>query len=87
MYKDFKLSNLYAAAFLLANGLELTGIEKISPKKANFTFKSATRVATLLNEYNYSLPNSTECLLDARTFVTAIKSLKERLYTVIQAQP
>lgn len=87
MNKNVKINNLYGAAFLITKGVELTDVEKINDRKVNFIFKSATRVAEMMQLYNYAPINSTESLVDARSLITAIKTLKERLYSVIQVKP
>lgn len=76
----WRTDSLYLSAFLLTKGLTLATIEKLSTKKSLFVFVDSPDRESLLNQFNFSPKDSKECLIDAREFVSAIKSLKEKLY-------
>lgn len=76
----FRTSNLYAAAFLFAKGLSLVNIDKTSPRKAQFVFEDSPERELLIQQYNFAPRDSKDCLVDARQFIFALKTLKERLY-------
>ena len=79
-YATWRTDSLYLSAFLLAKGLSLVTIEKLSSKKSLFVFVDSPNRELLLNSFNFSPEGSSDCLVDAREFVSAIKSLKEKLY-------
>lgn len=79
-YATWRTDSLYLSAFLLAKGLSLVTIEKLSSKKSLFVFVDSPNRELLLNNFNFSPEGSSDCLVDAREFVSAIKSLKEKLY-------
>ena len=76
----FRTSSFYAAAFLFAKGLELVNVDKSEPKRAVFVFRDQPDRELWLNSYNFSVPGSKDAAIDARSYVTAIKALKEKLY-------
>ena len=76
----WRTDSLYLSAFLLAKGLSLLTIEKLSTRKSLFVFVDSPSRESLLNQFNFSPEGSADCLVDAREFVSAIKSLKEKLY-------
>jgi len=76
----FRLSGFYIAAFLLSKGFELVNIEHIDQKRSQFVFLDSTEREVLLNSFSFAKENSPEVLVDARKFVIAIKTLKEKLY-------
>ena len=78
--KYWRSDSLYVSAYFVAKGLVLAKIEKVSNKKSLFVFFDSPDRESWLNQYNFSPDNSPECLVDARGFVLAIKSLKEKLY-------
>lgn len=79
-YATWRTDSLYLSAFLLAKGLSLVTIEKLSGRKSLFVFVDSPNRELLLNHFNFSPEGSPDCLVDAREFVSAIKSLKEKLY-------
>ena len=84
VYKDsryFSLSNFYATAFLVAKDQTLVNIDKLAdPKRAQFILLNTPELEPLLHNYNFAQEDSPEVLVDARKFVTAIKTLKDKLY-------
>ena len=78
--KYFKTSSFYLSAFLFTNGLELVNIDKINPKQAVFVFLDTPERESLLHSFNFSKENSSEVMVDARKFISAIKQLKDKLY-------
>lgn len=82
-YEDdryFRLTSFYAAAFLFAKGLELVNIDRTNPNRCQFVFIDTPERESLLQTFNFSKENSPEAMIDARKFVTAIKTLKQALY-------
>lgn len=83
-YQDnryFRTSSFYAAAFLFAKGQTLVNIDKLAdPKRAQFVFLDSPERELLLHSYNFSQEDSPETLIDFRKAVTAIKTLKDKLY-------
>lgn len=78
----FRLTNFYASAFLFCKGLELVNIEreKTNSNRVNFVFKDTPQRELLLKAFTFAKENSSEVMVDARTFVMAIKMLKDKLY-------
>lgn len=77
----FRISGFYAAAFLFAKGLELVNVDKITdPKRAQFVFHDPPERELMLEGYNFGKEDSPETMVDARKFVMAIKTLKDKLY-------
>lgn len=80
-YRYFQTSNFYAAAFLFAKNQTLVNIDKLAdPKRAQFVFLNTPELETLLHNYNFAQEGSPETLIDFRKAVTAIKTLKDKLY-------
>jgi Domain of unknown function (DUF5659) len=79
-YATWRTDSLYLSAFLLVKGLSLLTIEKLSSKKSLFVFADSSNRESLLNTFNFSPEGTSDCLVDARQFISAIKSLKEKLY-------
>lgn len=79
-YATWRTDSLYLSAFLITKDLSLVTIEKLSSRKSLFVFVDSPNRESLLNQFNFSPEGSTDCLVDAREFVSAIKSLKEKLY-------
>ncbi|OGM59910.1 hypothetical protein A2892_02930 [Candidatus Woesebacteria bacterium RIFCSPLOWO2_01_FULL_39_10b] len=80
IYATWRTDSLYLSAFLLARGLTLSTIEKLSNKKSLFVFVDSPNRQLWLDQYNFSTEDSSTCLIDPRKLVSAIKSLKEKLY-------
>ncbi len=76
----FRLASFYGAVFLFAKGLELVNIDRTNPSRSQFVFIDTPERESLLQTFNFSKENSPESLIDARKFVTAIKTLKQALY-------
>ncbi|MBI3887988.1 hypothetical protein HY310_02875 [Candidatus Microgenomates bacterium] len=76
----WRTDSLYLSAFLLVKGLSLSTIERLSNKKSLFVFVDSPNREVWLDQYNFSPEDSSDCLIDARKFISAIKSLKEKLY-------
>lgn len=72
---QFNCSDLYVAAFLLANGLELIDVDKTDRKRAVFIFADTEDRESLLAAFW-----SKQATVEPRAFVAAIKEVKERLY-------
>lgn len=77
----FRLSSFYLAAFLFTKGLVLVNIDRTNdPKRAEFVFIDTPEREILINSFSFSREDSPEVTIDARKFVLAIKTLKEKLY-------
>lgn len=77
----FRTTNFYTACFLFVKGLELVNIDAtIDPKKAFFIFLDTPEREFLLKSFNFAQENSPEVVVDARKLITAIKTLKDKLY-------
>jgi len=80
MNKYFKTTNFYLASFLFAKGLELVNIDRTDPKKCVFVFADTSMRESLVEVFNFGRENDPEILVDARTLILAIKTLKDKLY-------
>lgn len=78
--EQVSLTSFYPAVFLYAKGFRLLNIIYTTPKRAQFVFKDRPDRRDLIQAFNFSPENSPEVMVDARNFVAAIKSLKDRLY-------
>jgi hypothetical protein len=77
----YKTTSFYAAAFLCAKGLKLIGIDKpLDSKKACFVFEDSPKRADLLESFNFGEESNPKVIVDARKFIGAIKTLKDKLY-------
>jgi len=76
----FRISSFYAAAFLFARGLELVNIDKSDSKRAQFVFLDTPERALLLDGFNFGKEDSPEAMVDSRKMVSAIKTIKDKLY-------
>lgn len=82
-YRYFRTSSFYVAAFLFAKGQTLVNIDKLADpnlKRAQFVFLDSPERELLLHDYNFAQEDSPETLIDFRKAVTAIKTLKDKLY-------
>lgn len=83
MQKDsyFRLQSFYQAAFLFSKGMELTSIDRISnSRRATFVFIDSPDREDLLQSFSYGKEDDPLALVDARKLITAIRTLKEKLY-------
>ena len=84
IYQDtryFRTSNFYAAAFLFAKNQTLVNIDRLAdPKRAQFVFLDSPERELLLHNYSFAQEDSPETLVDFRKAITAIKTLKDKLY-------
>lgn len=72
---QFNCSDLYIAAFLIANGLELIDVDRSDRKRAVFVFADTEERESLLAAFW-----SKEASVEPRAFIAAIKEAKEILY-------
>ena len=72
---QYNCSDLYVAAFLLANGLELAAVDRTDRKRAVFVFNDSEDRDNLLAAFW-----SKQASIEPRSFIAAIKEAKERLY-------
>jgi len=77
----YKTTNFYAAAFLYAKGLRLIGIDRpLDSKKAYFIFEDSPERVGFLESFNFGEESNPKVVVDARKFIGAIKTLKDKLY-------
>lgn len=77
----FRCTNFYVAVFVFAKGLELVNIERqAESKRAQFVFRDTPDREDLIESFNFAKEDSPEAMIDARKFVTSIKTLKDKLY-------
>lgn len=76
----FGTPSFYLACFLFSKGLELINIDRVDPRRAEFVFIDTPEREKLLNDFNFAKEDFPGVLIDARKFVVAIKSLKDKLY-------
>jgi len=76
--KDYRVKDLYEAAFLYASGITLLGLEK-SEKNFLFVFANPIQCQKLRDAF-WSYKTS----IDAKNYADAVKSLKERLFSNIR---
>ena len=85
-YKDqdnryFKTHIFYTAAYLFVKGLVLVNIDKVTDsKRAYFVFLDTPERELLIKNFSFAGNDSPEVMVDARRFVIAIKTLKDKLY-------
>ena len=85
-YKDqnnryFRTNSFYTAAYLFVKGLVLVNIDKVTdPKRAKFVFIDTPERELHIKNFSFAGDDSPEVMVDARRFVIAIKTLKDKLY-------
>lgn len=80
--KYFSTNNFYLASFLFAKNLELVSINRTDPKKCAFVFVDIPLREFLVGVFNFGKQNDPEIQVDARTLISAIKILKDKLYQI-----
>ncbi|HWA51850.1 MAG TPA: DUF5659 domain-containing protein [Patescibacteria group bacterium] len=80
--KNFKSANFYLSCFLIAKDLELLDIEKNNTRnrRSQFVFSDTAKLRKLVRNFNFSKNQNSEVLVDARVLISAIKTLKDKLY-------
>lgn len=79
--KHFRTSSFYGAVFLLAKGMELVTVDRVTdPRRAGFVFVDTDERESLLRSFSSGKQDEPEALVDARRLTAAIRSLKEKLY-------
>lgn len=77
----FRLQSFYQAAFLFAKGMELANVDKVShSQRQTFVFVDSPEREGLIQSFSYGKENDPATLVDARKLITAIRTLKEKLY-------
>jgi hypothetical protein len=72
---NFTTSDFYAAAFLVAKGYKLLGIDKADSRRFHFIFTDEPYRPQLVSAFFAGLVE-----INAKAFVTAIKELKSLMY-------
>lgn len=78
--KYFRTINFYLSTFLFCKSIELVNIDRTDPKRSEFVFINTPELEALVDAFNFAKENSPAVMVDARKFVVAIKSLKDKLY-------
>lgn len=78
--KYYRLSNFYLACFLFASGIELVNIDRTDPRHSLFVFLDSPDRESLIESFNFSKEDVASVMVDARKFIAAIKTLKDKLY-------
>ncbi len=73
---EYRVSDLYVAAFLLANDAELLSVDKTDRKRAVFVFSNSENSERLLADFW-----SKRASVEPRAFIAAIKEAKELIYS------
>ncbi len=77
----FRLQSFYQAAFLFAKGMELANVDKVSnSQRQTFVFVDSPEREGLIQKFINGKEGDPEALVDARKLITAIRTLKEKLY-------
>lgn len=76
MKNHFSTSDFYIAAYCVAQGMKIAGISRNGSNKATFLFDGVEKGRELMREFMFSNPN-----VEAKRFVSAIKELKQLLYS------
>lgn len=74
--KQFKTPDLYLAAFCMAKGLVLNGVEHGDPRRIFFVFKDQEDRENLVEDFLFS-----RSTVDPKKFVGAIKELKQLIHS------
>lgn len=72
---NFTTSDFYAAAFLVAKGYKLLGIDKADSRRFHFIFTDEPYRPQLVSAFFAGLVE-----VNAKVFVTAVKELKSLMY-------
>lgn len=79
--KYFRLQSFYLAAFLFTKGMELVNVDRVSnQRRVTFVFLDSPDREDLIESFNFGKEDSSAVLVDARKLITAIRTLKEKLY-------
>lgn len=79
--KYFRLQSFYQAAFLFAKGMELANVDRVSnSQRATFVFVDSPEREGFIQSFSYGKEGAPATLVDARKLITAIRTLKEKLY-------
>lgn len=74
--QQFRTTNFYLAAYLLAEGMKLLDIDRSNPRRSVFVFAEEPKREDLVHNYNFGQ----EALVDARKYSLILKELKSKLY-------
>lgn len=80
--RGFSTNSFYPAAFLLAGGYRLLSIDKSDSRRMEFVFDDSDEIREVFEGFNFAKADDPIVLVDARKFVVAIKSLKEKMYQI-----
>jgi hypothetical protein len=79
----FNTTNFYLSCFLVAKGSQLVNISKLDSKKAVFVFVNSPEVEASIHSFSFAKDYSEEAQVDARRFISAIKTLKDSMYQIV----
>lgn len=78
--EHFATSNFYLAVYLHVKGLQLTDIDRSTPRRSQFVFVDSPQRAHLVKRFTFAEKNSPDVMVDAREYEIAMKILKNKLY-------
>lgn len=78
--KYFSTNSFYTAGFLMSKGFRLINISRVNPRRAEFVFNEEKELEILLEDFDFAKKDTPSVMVDAREFIAAIKSLKDKLY-------
>lgn len=73
--ETFKTSDIKISAFLLSQGISMTGTEKTEPRKFIFCFPGSSRVTKLINDFW-----TDKALVNPRTLLQSLDRLKDLIH-------
>lgn len=76
----FNINSFYPAAFLFAKGCRLLRIDRSDSRRVDFVFEDSDELRRLLEAFNFAEVDDLTLLVDARGFISAVRSLKEKIY-------
>lgn len=78
MNNEYKTSDFYIAAYIKASGIPLLYADKSNPRKVLFVFSGLKDSQNLAEDFLFGKGS-----IEPRTFVAAIKELKQLLYSSV----
>lgn len=76
-----RTTSFYVAAYLFSKNCELVNVDKTNdPKRAEFIFLNNPETDLLAHIFNFAKDQEPDLQVNVRSFITAIKNLKNLLY-------
>ena len=73
--KSFITKDFYITAFLIANGFQLSHINRTNPRQVYFAFTNSDGKAELVEDFLYG-----RAKVEPKSFISAIKEVKQLLH-------